>query len=80
MAPAEVLRIFEEFDVVGPDVEHDRKRAGRVDAADEGVQRELPDRDTHSTDALVAKAEDALPVRHHDHVDLALGAVAQYLA
>ncbi len=78
--PTEVVRVFEEFDVVGADVQHDRKRAGRVDAADEAVQRELADRDPHPADALVTKAEDALPVRHHDHVDVAFGTVAQHVA
>ena len=79
VAPAEVLRVLEEFDVVGAHVEHDRQGAGGVDAADEGVERELADRDAHPADALVAQAEDALPVGHHDHVDVALRPVVQYL-
>ena len=78
--PAEILRVLEQFDVVGADVEHDRQSAGRMDAADQGVERKLADRDAHSADALVAQPEDALPVRHHDDVDVALGAVAQHLA
>ena len=44
-----------------------------------GVERELADRDAHPADALVAQAEDALAVGDHDHVDVALGPVAQYL-
>ena len=75
VAPAEILRVFEQFDVVGAHVEHDRQGAGRVDPADEGVQRELADRDAHPADALVAQAEDALPVGHHDDVDVAVGTV-----
>ena len=74
------MRVFEEFDIVGAHVEHDRKGTGRIDAADEGIQRELPDRDAHAANALVAQAEDALPVCHHDHVHVALGAVAQHVA
>ena len=54
VTPAEVLGVVEEFDVVGADVEHDRQGARGVDAADEGVQRELADRDAHPADALVA--------------------------
>ena len=80
VAPAEILRVFEQFDVVGAHVEHDRQGAGRVDPADEGVQRELADRDAHPADALVTQPEDALPVRHDDDVDFALGTVAQHLA
>ena len=71
VAPAEVLRVFEQFDVVGAHVEHDRQRARRVDAADEGVQRELADRDAHAADALIAQTEDPLTVGHDDHVDVA---------
>ena len=33
VTPAKVLRVFEEFDVVGSDVEQNRKGASRVDAA-----------------------------------------------
>ena len=79
MAPAEVQRVVEEFDVVGAHVEHDRKSASGVDAADEGVQRELADRDAHPADALVTQAENPLPVGHHDHVDIAVGPIAQHL-
>src|SRR6185312_1580568 len=50
-----------------------------MDPADQGVERKLADRDAHSADALVAQPEDALPVRHHDDVDVALGTVAQHL-
>ena len=53
-------------------------RAG-VDTADERVKRQLSDRNAHSADALVAQAEDALPVGHHDDVDVALGPVLQHL-
>ena len=79
VAPAEVLRVFQQFDVVGAHVEHDRQGAGRVDAADEGVQRELADRDAHPADALVTQAENALAVGHHDHVGVAVGAVVDHL-
>ena len=78
--PAQVLRIFEQFHVVGAHVKHDRQRARRVDAADEGVQRELPDRDAHPADALIPEAENPLPVGHDDHVDVSMRVVAQHLA
>jgi hypothetical protein len=79
VAPAQVLGVFEEFDVVGADIEHDRQGAGGVYAADEGVERQLADRNAHAADALVAQAEYPLPVGHHDHVDVALRPVCQHL-
>ena len=79
VAPAEVLRIFQEFDVVGSHIEDDRQGAGRVDAADEGVQRKLPDRDAHPADALVAQAENALAVGHDDDVRVAVRTVVDHL-
>ena len=79
VAPAEVLRMFQQFDVVGAHVEDDRQRASGVDAADQGVQRQLPDRDAHPADALIAEAEDALAVGHDDHVRVAVRAVVDHL-
>ena len=79
VAPAEVVRVVEQVGVVGADVEQDRQRPRGVDAADEGVERELPDRDPHAADALVADAEDPLAVGHDDDVDLVVLAVAQHL-
>ena len=49
-----------------PDVERDRQRQRRVDAAGGRVQRELADRDRHPAGALVAEAEDPLVVGDHD--------------
>ena len=71
VAPAEVLGIVEALRVVGADVEHDRQRPLRADAADERVERELADRDAEAADALVADAQDALAVGDDDDVDLA---------
>ena len=48
--------------------------SGRVDTADERVQRELADGDAQAADALVADAEDALAVGDDDHVDLGVRA------
>ena len=65
--------------VVGAHVE----QIGRVRAG--GCRRsacrgELADRDAHAADALVAQAEDALSVGHHDDVDVSsVRAVAQDL-
>ena len=74
-----IQRVVQQFDVVGAHVEHDRKSASGINAADQGVERELADRDAHPADALVTQAEDPLAVRHHDHVDIAVGPVAEHL-
>ena len=80
VTPPEVLRVLQQFDVVGTDVQHDRQGSGRVDATDQDVQRQLPDRDAHPADALIAEAEDALAVSHHDDVRVAVRAVVDHLA
>ena len=78
-AVAEVERVGEERRVVGPDVERDRQRQRRMDAAGGGVQRELADRDRHAAGALVAEAEDPLVVGHDDQPDVVVRALAQEL-
>ena len=78
--PAEVLRVLEEFDVVGAHVEHDRQGARRADPTDQDVERQLADRDAHPADALIPQSENPLAVGHHDHVGVAVRAVAQHLA
>ena len=75
--PAEVLGVLESFGVVGSDVQHDRQRPLRANAADRRVQGELADRDAQSTRALVADPEDALAVRDDDDVDLGVGTVPE---
>ena len=77
MAPAHVHRIVEQGLVVGADVESDRQRIGRADTATGGIQRQLADRNAHAADTLVAKAEDALAIGGHDHLDVVLGGAAQ---
>ncbi len=77
MPPADVERVVEPLVVVGADVEQDRQRRGRVDAAAGRVERELADRDAHAAGALVAQAEDALAVGDDDHLDLRRGGVLQ---
>ena len=79
VAPAEVVGVVATLLVVGADVEHDRQRGGRVDAATGGVERELADRDAEAVGALVAEAEDALAVGDDDDRDLVVGDRAQHL-
>ena len=67
VSQAEVQRVVQAVLVVGADVEHDRQRQIRGNAGAGGVERQLPDRDSHSADALVAQPEDALPVGDDDH-------------
>ena len=66
---AEVEGIVPLLGVVGADVQEDRQGPRRVDAAAEGVQRELADRDAHPADPEVPQAEDPLAIGHDDHVD-----------
>ena len=76
-AVAEIERVGEERRVVGPDVERDRQRQRRMDAAGGRVQGELADRDRHPARALVAEAEDPLVVGHDDEPDVVVRALAQ---
>ena len=48
VAPAEVVGVVAALLVVGADVEHDRQRGGRVDAAARRVERQLADRDARA--------------------------------
>ncbi len=75
----QVERVLEERVVVRPDVERDRQRQDRVDAARRGVQGELPDRDRHPAGTLVAEAQDPLVVGHDDQPDVLVGRGAEDL-
>ena len=77
MTPAEVFRIFESFGVVRSDIQDDRQCSCRMDATDQGVQRELPDRDAESARALIADAQDALTVGHDDDIDVFIRTISQ---
>ena len=66
--------------MVGAHVEADRQRLRGVDARRCDVERELADRDAHAARALVAEAEDALVVRHHDQAHVLVGVVGEHLA
>ena len=74
-----VLGVLEALDVVRPHVQDDRQGALGGNPPDERVEGELADRDAEAPDALVADAEDPLPVGHHDHVDVPVRAVAEEL-
>ena len=68
---ADVQRVVEQALPVGADVEHDRQRPVRVDAAGRRVHGQLADRDVDAADAPVADAEDRAGVGRDDQVDLA---------
>ncbi len=70
VAPADIERIRQAIGIVGADVEQDRQRGRRMEAAAAGVERELADRDTHAAGALVAETEDAFAIGHHDRLDM----------
>src|SRR5271156_3188368 len=70
VTPPEILRVFEAFGVIGSHVQHNRQGAFRTNAADEGVQGELADRDSQAACALVADAQNAFAVGDDNYVDL----------
>src|SRR5208337_3445262 len=70
VAPADIERIVEALEVVGPDVENDWQRRRRMEPATAGVEPQFADRDAHAPGALVAQAKDALAVGHDDSFDL----------
>ena len=77
MTPAEVFRIVEPFGIVRSDIQDDRQRSCRMDAADQCVQRELPDRNAEAARALIADAQNALAVGYDDDVDVLIRAISQ---
>jgi len=79
MAPPEIFWVAQPLRIVRADVQHDRQGPHRMDAADEGVERKLANRNAHTADALVADAEDAAPVRGKDDVHFTVRAVSQQL-
>ena len=77
MTPAKVLGIVEPFGVVGSDIQHDRQRSRRMDAADQRVERELSDRNSKAACALIADAENALAVGYDNDIDLFVRPISQ---
>ncbi len=75
----QVQRVVQECHVVGPDVQADGEGEGGMDAAGGRVQRQLPHGDRHAAGTLVAEAEDALVVGHHDQAHVGVGGVAEQL-
>jgi hypothetical protein len=77
VAPPEVLGVAQAVDVVRPDVEHDRQGPLGPNAADEGVEGELADRDPETADPLVPDPEDPFAVRDDDGVHLPVRSVLE---
>ncbi len=74
---SEVQRVVEQLLVIGPDIKHHRQGELRRHSRAGGVERELPDRDPHPADPLVAEPEDPLAVGDHDEPDVLLRPVRQ---
>ena len=66
VAHPQVQRVGQALLVVGTHVEGDGQGAVGRDPRAEGVEAELADGDAHAARPLVAQAQDALAVRHHD--------------
>ena len=73
MAPTEVVGVVAPFLVVGPDVQHDGQRRGRVDPTAGRVERQLADGDAEAVGPLVPEPEDPLAVGDDDDRDLVVG-------
>ena len=63
---AEIQRVVQPLLIVRAHVEHDRQRQIRRDSGARGVEGQLPGRDPHPADPLIAEPEDPLAVGHDD--------------
>ena len=63
---AEIQRVVQPLLIVGAHVEQDRQRQIRRDSGARGVEGQLPDRDSHPADPLIAEPEDPLTVGDDD--------------
>ena len=70
MPDTQVGRVVEEIEVVGAGVQDDRHDSVGMDAGSGDVDTQLADADRDAPDALVADAQDAFGVCHHDQVDI----------
>ena len=70
VAPADVERIVQTLLVVGADVQHDRQRGRRIDAAAGRIERKFADRDAQPAGALVAQAQDPFAIGDDDGLDV----------
>src|SRR5262249_43581203 len=68
--PADINGIRQALRIVGAHIEHDGQSGGGVQTAARGIKRELADRDTHATRALIAETEDALAIGYDDGLDI----------
>ncbi len=73
LAVTDVHRVRQKLLVVRAHVERHRQGVGRVYARAGGVEGQLPDRDAHSTGALIAQAQDPFVVGRHDQPDIVDG-------
>ncbi len=69
--------IFQRLLIVSANVQRDRQGVGRRNTAAGGVQRELANSDTHTTNALIAKPQHPLTVGDYHNLDLILGYAAK---
>ena len=77
LAVSDVELIVEQFCVVGADIQRDGDATLRMDSRRCCVQRKLPDGYPHTTSTLIANAEDAFVVGHHNDRRLHHGACTE---
>ena len=74
---AKIERVVEKPFVVRPDVQTERKTAGRMKPAGRDVKVDFADGDTHSVGPQIAETENAFAIRHHDEVYVRKGNVPE---
>jgi hypothetical protein len=77
---AEIELVVEQFQPVGAHIQLDRHGVKRIDAAADGVQRQLANRDGQATVALIADAENGRGVGGDDHPHIVPGKLRTTLA
>src|SRR5438445_12373246 len=79
MTPAEVFGIVQPFRVVSANIQHDRQCSFRMNASDERVQGKLAYGNSKPPCALIANAQNALAIGHHDYINFIIRTVSQQL-
>ncbi len=80
MTPADIDRILETLFVVGTDIEQYRQARLGMNARAGGIERELADRNSHASRALIAETENAFAIADHDRTDGVIAVMPENLA
>ncbi len=75
---ANVQRIVEQHFIVCSHIQSNWQTRSRVNSSAGRIQREFPDRDSHSISAQVAQAEDSFAIGYDDDAHIFIRPVAEY--